>query len=159
MSVALCRLLLEKPDMLLLDEPTNYLDITSIRWIEGFLKTWPHELLLITHDLGVVSQVTQRTIVMYAGRVVESGRVREVLGRPGHPYTLALINSVPIPDPRLERNRKRDLLQGDLPSPLDPPTGCAFRTRCPRATDRCAAEQPQLRSLGNSLVACHHADQ
>ena len=94
---------------------------------------------------------------MYLGGIVESGPVDEVFARPQHPYTQALLSAVPIPDPKVERVRKRIILQGDLPSPANPPSGCRFRTRCEAATERCMSEEPQLREIGpGRFVACHH---
>jgi oligopeptide/dipeptide ABC transporter ATP-binding protein len=112
--------------------------------------------LFIAHDLALVKQVSDRVAVMYLGKLCEIGPVREIYREPLHPYTLALLNSIPSPDPSAARRDTGSVISGDLPSPLDPPSGCRFRTRCPRAEERCAAEAPQLRALADQrLVACH----
>ena len=112
--------------------------------------------LFISHDIGVVEHITHRVAVMYLGQLVEVADKETLFANAQHPYTEALLSAVPIPDPRLESSRDRTLLQGDLPSPLEPPSGCAFRTRCPLADELCARERPELRAVGDSLVACHH---
>jgi peptide/nickel transport system ATP-binding protein/oligopeptide transport system ATP-binding protein len=111
--------------------------------------------LFISHDLSVVENVADRLMVMYLGRVVEQGRAADVLARPAHPYTHALLSAAPVANPALARTRQRVVLQGELPSPVNPPSGCTFRTRCPYAQARCAAEAPALRPVGDQRVACH----
>jgi oligopeptide/dipeptide ABC transporter ATP-binding protein len=111
--------------------------------------------VFISHDLAVVRYMADRLGVMYLGKLVETGPAEVVLSKPVHPYTQALLNAVPVPDPR-RRGDQSVALQGELPSPLNPPSGCRFRTRCPYATDRCAAEEPQRTALDDShWVACH----
>jgi len=112
--------------------------------------------LFIAHDLALVKQVSDRVAVMYLGKLCEVGPVRSLYNAPLHPYTLALLNSIPSPDPTVGRRDTATVISGELPSPLDPPSGCRFRTRCPRAADLCAAEVPELRALADGhLVACH----
>jgi oligopeptide/dipeptide ABC transporter ATP-binding protein len=112
--------------------------------------------LFIAHDLALVRQVSDRVAVMYLGKLCEIGPVRALYSEPLHPYTLALLTSIPDPDPAHRRREPASVITGELPSPLDPPSGCRFRTRCPRAEDRCAAEVPELRALGDGrFVACH----
>ena len=116
-------------------------------------------LVLITHNMGVVSEMAQRVAVMYAGQLMEQRSVNDLFATPLHPYTEALLSAVPVPDPVVEDRRQRIVLQGDLPSPANPPSGCRFRTRCPYAQLHCAEEVPELRELRpGHLVACHYAD-
>ena len=112
-------------------------------------------MIFIAHDLSVVKHISDRTLVLYLGRVMETADSRKLTTMPEHPYSQALISSVPIPDPVLEKARPRPILEGELPSPLAPPSGCVFRTRCPKAQASCAQDKPVLQDIGdNHLVAC-----
>ena len=112
--------------------------------------------LLISHDLSMVRHLSDRILVMYLGEVVEESTAQELYTHPLHPYTKALIAAIPIPDPKVERARPRSVLQGQVPSPVDPPSGCRFAGRCPYATDRCRMEKPALCDMGGGhRVACH----
>ena len=129
-----------------------------INLLEDLQEEFNLTYLFIAHDLAVVRHISHRVMVMYLGTIMEVASRQDLYDRPAHPYTRALISAVPIPDPDKERSRERELLAGDLPSPLDPPSGCRFRTRCRFAEDRCNREVPDLRSLGQSWVACHRAE-
>ena len=153
--VALARAIAPRPRVLLLDEPLSALDAKIRVALRGEIRAIQRELgitmIFIAHDLSVVKHVSDRVMVMYLGRVMESTTKRELFAAPQHPYTQALLSAVPIPDPAAERAKVMIPLDGDLPSPMSPPSGCVFRTRCVRAQARCAAEVPVL--AGG--VACH----
>jgi oligopeptide/dipeptide ABC transporter ATP-binding protein len=158
--VAVARALALSPKLILCDEPVSSLDVLVQAQVLNLFEKLREELglsyLFIAHDLALVKQVSDRVAVMYLGRLCEIGPVRSIFHAPMHPYTLALLNSIPSPDPTAERRDTASVISGELPSPLDPPSGCRFRTRCPRAADLCAAEVPELRKLGDGhLVACH----
>jgi oligopeptide/dipeptide ABC transporter ATP-binding protein len=159
--VGIARALALRPKVIICDEPVSALDVSVraqvINLLEDLQQKTGVAYLFISHDLSVVEHVADRLIVMYLGRVVESGKAAEIWERPAHPYTAALLAAAPVADPRLARSRRRSILQGELPSPLDPPPGCSFHVRCPLARERCRQERPLLRSVaGGRSVACHY---
>jgi oligopeptide/dipeptide ABC transporter ATP-binding protein len=159
--VAIARALVLEPRLILCDEPVSSLDVLVQAQVLNLFEKLRSELglsyLFIAHDLALVKQVSDRVAVMYLGKLCEIGPVRGIYRQPLHPYTLALLASIPKPDPSAGTQEPGGVISGELPSPLNPPSGCRFRTRCPRAQERCAAEAPQLRAVGTDehLVACH----
>ncbi len=160
--IGIARALVCEPQLVICDEAVSALDVSVQAQIIDLLLDLQKELglalVFIAHDLAVVRQISHRVLVMYLGRAVELADADALYERPRHPYTRALLQAVPVPEPAVERGRQRQLLGGDVPSPLSPPSGCAFRTRCPFAEIRCTAERPVLRELDDSLVACHFAE-
>jgi oligopeptide/dipeptide ABC transporter ATP-binding protein len=161
--IAIARALAPAPDLLVLDEPVSALDVSIQSQIMRLLADLQQRLsltyLMIAHDLAVIGQMCRRVAVMYLGKIVETAERASLYARPLHPYTRALFSAVPVPDPAVERVRRRVILQGDVPSPIDPPAGCRFHTRCPIAIDRCRVEEPALRQVQpGGRVACHLAE-
>ena len=160
--ICIARALASEPDIIICDEAVSALDVSVQAQIINLLMDLQKDLglalLFISHDLAVVEHMSDRIAVMYLGRIMEIADREAMFRHPHHPYTKALLSAVPLPDPEAERDRV--VLTGDVPSPIDPPSGCFFRTRCPMATDRCAAEVPVLRDMGAShLSACHYAEE
>ena len=164
--ISIARSLVLDPTLLICDEPVSALDVSVqaqiLNLLEDMKARYGLTLVFIAHDLAVVKNVSDRVAVMYLGKLCEVGGPDELYVRPAHPYTAALLSAIPVPDPNVE-GRARIELAGDPPSPIDPPSGCRFRTRCPRASERCAAEEPILRPVrrsgedgGDHYVACHH---
>ncbi|MFV2018424.1 ABC transporter ATP-binding protein [Micromonospora sp. LOL_023] len=162
--IGIARALAGEPDLIVADEPIAALDVSIqaqiINLLEDLRDTLGLAYLFIAHDLAAVGHLSDRIAVMYLGRIVEIADRATLFTRAAHPYTRALLSAVPVPDPVAERSRQRIILQGAVPSPADPPSGCRFRTRCPAAFDRCAVDDPALTVRGDGhLAACHLVDE
>jgi len=162
--IAIARALALEPKVIIADEPVSALDVSIQAQILNLLSALCREmnlaLIFIAHDLSVVKHISDRVAVMYLGKIVELGPASDVIERPRHPYTRALVSAIPTPDPDVERNKKRLVLPGDPPSPLNPPAGCAFHPRCPYVQEKCKAAVPALTAAGlNREAACVRLDE
>lgn len=159
--IGIARALAVKPDFIVCDEPISALDVSIQSQIVNMLEDMQDELgltyLFIAHDLSVVRHISDRIGVMYLGNMVELGESRELYSKPLHPYTKTLLSAVPVPDPEICRNKSRIILEGEIPSPMNPPSGCRFHTRCPYATEICSKEVPEWKEAApEHFVACHN---
>ena len=161
--IGIARAIILKPKLIICDEPVSALDVSIQAQVVNLLMDLQGEmelaLIFIAHDLSIVKHISTKIMVLYLGNMVELANSEDIYSNPRHPYTQALISAVPIPDPSIEKNKELILIQGDLPSPVDPPSGCVFRTRCQKAQDICAEEKPEFIEASSSHeVACHFHD-
>lgn len=157
--IGIARAIALNPDLIIADEPISALDVSIQAQILNLMQDLQKELNLtyvfIAHDLAAVRHISDRVAVMYLGKLAEVGTADEIIKNPQHPYTQALISAIPIPDPEVEKNKDKTVLKGDVPSPLNPPKGCRFHTRCPVVQDVCKLEVPLLENKAQRMVACH----
>jgi oligopeptide transport system ATP-binding protein len=162
--IGIARALALNPSFIIADEPITSLDVSIQAQVVNLMEDLQDELgltyLFITHDLSMVRHICDRVAVMYLGKIVELADVGELYNQPQHPYTKALLSAIPVPDPKAEATRQRTILEGDVPNPANPPTGCNFNTRCPVATERCFRDEPELIELTpNHFTACFVAEE
>lgn len=158
--IGIARALAVQPEFIVCDEPISALDVSIQAQVVNMLEDLQHDLgltyLFIAHDLSMVKHISNRVGVMYLGKMVELAESNELYSHPQHPYTQALLSAIPVPDPDLTENKKRIVLEGEIPSPIDPPPGCRFKGRCRYAKPICSEQDPELKDLGNGhFVACH----
>ena len=157
--IGIARALALRPRLIVCDEPVSALDVSIqsqvLNLLDDLQEQYHLTYLFISHDLSVVRHISDRVAVMFLGCICEIGSTEEIYNSPMHPYTKFLLDSVPQPDPT-QRDDDKELLTGEIPSPVNPPSGCRFRTRCPYATDKCAKEVPELKTYGDRQVACHY---
>lgn len=157
--IGIARAIALKPRFIIADEPVSALDVSIQAQVINLLEDLQEQdgisMVFIAHNLSVVQHISDRVAVMYLGKIMEIGETNALYAAPHHPYTKALLSAVPQPDPRTEKTRERIILSGDLPSPVNPPSGCVFNTRCWKATEKCRSDVPELLQIGNSQVACH----
>ncbi len=160
--IGIARALAVDPKFVIADEPISALDVSIQAQVVNLMQDLQRKMgltyLFIAHDLSMVKHISDRVAVMYLGKIVELAESSELYDNPRHPYTRALLSAIPIPDPEVEATRERIVLKGDLPSPINPPTGCQFHTRCPVATDKCKKDAPKLLEVSKGhFAACHYA--
>ena len=157
--IGIARAIALKPRFIIADEPVSALDVSIQAQVINLLEDLQEQdgisMVFIAHNLSVVQHISDRVAVMYLGKIMEIGETNALYAAPHHPYTKALLSAVPQPDPRTEKTRERIILSGDLPSPVNPPSGCVFNTRCWKASEKCRTDVPELLHIGSSQVACH----
>ena len=161
--IGIARALILKPKLIICDEPVSALDVSIQAQVINLLMDLQKEmdltLIFIAHDLSIVKHISTKIMVLYMGNMVELAKSEDIYNHPRHPYTQALISAVPIPDPKIEKNKDLILIEGDLPSPINPPSGCVFRTRCKKSQDICSQEKPELKeAVSGHEVACYFHD-